>query len=448
MQDEINLLNEKVDYLNDGNRRLHASYETRIQELQDKLSKFENQNGALLDQCQSGNQDAVIIRKELDLCRDELTKEQNSKEQFSQNPKIDCEGPIVGNNGFSLLKKLSDIERCQEYGIYDEPQKSLLIFDENAKDGNNERAVITRALSTYSDKSDEKYEIGNKDKIITSFNTNGNIKYRFFGACGVTHQGLIHFFGGWDRDYQSQHFGFDEKRDFIKYKDLEIDFRNPQCSSFMISKPNSQSGDKEVVLLCFDNVHQKNCYQYDGELSYFAESNERHYYARLGKYKDQLITVGHWDPLSDHQKTEILDRSNNGEYKWTLGANYNFSPTGRIFHYSMVNVPHMRFNEEYLLLIGGKYSGNKFSDKVHKYNGVKWSFFGNLHKTRAFHGSVFLNGRVFIIGGWENYNNRLMKTETWEISKSQFEAESTWPELNDWWSNSNYVFVIPYYINP
>ena len=38
-----------------------------------------------LDQCQSGYQEAVIIRKELDLCRDELTNEQNSKEQLFQN---------------------------------------------------------------------------------------------------------------------------------------------------------------------------------------------------------------------------------------------------------------------------------------------------------------------------------------------------------------------------
>ena len=75
MQDEINILNEKVDYLNEGNRKLHASYETRIQKLQNKL----NQKETLLDQCQSGNQDVVITRKELDSCRDELTVEEDSK---------------------------------------------------------------------------------------------------------------------------------------------------------------------------------------------------------------------------------------------------------------------------------------------------------------------------------------------------------------------------------
>ena len=89
----------------------------------------------------------------------------------------------------------------------------------------------------------------------------------------------------------------------------------------------------------------------------------------------------------------------------------------------------------------------KYSAKVHKYNG-NWSFFGNLQKTRAGHRSVFLNGRVFIIGGNENGDNEWMKTETWDTSKSRFETESTWPELNDWTTYSNHVFIIPDYINP
>ena len=38
-----------------------------------------------LAQCKSGNQDAVLTRKELDLCHNELTEEQNSKEQLSRN---------------------------------------------------------------------------------------------------------------------------------------------------------------------------------------------------------------------------------------------------------------------------------------------------------------------------------------------------------------------------
>ena len=87
-----------------------------------------------------------------------------------------------------------------------------------------------------------------------------------------------------------------------------------------------------------------------------------------------------------------------------------------------------------------------FSDKVYKYNG-NWSFFGNLQKKRAFHGSISLNGRLLIIGGYEMWGNFWAKTETWDTSKSRFETELTWPELyNGQWTN--HVFAVPDYINP
>ena len=47
MQNEIKLLKEKVVYLENGNRRLHASYEARTQNLQYRLDTCENQNGAI-----------------------------------------------------------------------------------------------------------------------------------------------------------------------------------------------------------------------------------------------------------------------------------------------------------------------------------------------------------------------------------------------------------------
>ena len=48
-------------------------HDSEIQSLQSKL-----------DQCESGNQDAIITKNELDLCRGELTDEQNSKQQINQ----------------------------------------------------------------------------------------------------------------------------------------------------------------------------------------------------------------------------------------------------------------------------------------------------------------------------------------------------------------------------
>ena len=55
MQDEIKLLKDKVGNLENENRRLHTSYETRNQNLQDRLDTCEDQNGAIFGM-QSSNQ--------------------------------------------------------------------------------------------------------------------------------------------------------------------------------------------------------------------------------------------------------------------------------------------------------------------------------------------------------------------------------------------------------
>ena len=50
MQDEINLLKEKVDYLEDGSRRLHGLYDQRgekIQNLQNTLNTLEKDKNVL-----------------------------------------------------------------------------------------------------------------------------------------------------------------------------------------------------------------------------------------------------------------------------------------------------------------------------------------------------------------------------------------------------------------
>ena len=106
----------------------------------------------------------------------------------------------------------------------------------------------------------------------------------------------------------------------------------------------------------------------------------------------------------------------------------------------------MGFNEEYLLLIGGRNDTYDYSDKVHKYNG-KWSFFGNLQRSRGLHNSVVLNRRVFIIGGLYS-TDTTTATEIWDTSKPQFETESTLPELQGWFTYSNHAFIIPDYTSP
>ena len=124
---------------------------------------------------------------------------QNNLDKCHSNQNTICKGSIVGDNGLSLLKKPSEIEVCQDYGIYEKPENSLFMFMDDARDGNDELAVITRGLSSYLYDTGDKYKIGDKDKIITSFNTNGNEKYSLTGACGVIYQGVIHFFGGYNK---------------------------------------------------------------------------------------------------------------------------------------------------------------------------------------------------------------------------------------------------------
>ena len=322
---------------NDSLRNQFAREKAENQNLQNQNLKLQNEYTRIeaelsRNRRETANRLRVLTGKNLNL--------QNALDTCQSNQNnADCKGPIVGNNRLSLLKTPSEIELCQNNGIYEKPKDAILMFYQYARNGENELAVITRGLSSSLSQSAEKYKIGNEDKIITSFNTNGNVKYSFASACSVIYQGLIHFFGGWV-GYENQHFGFDEKRNFVKYKNLEMDFSKPQCSTFKIEKINSNSGDKEVVLLCFDYNHKSNCYQYyDGELTHFKDANKNHYLARLGKYKDQVITVG--DGITAHQKTEILDQSYDGQYRWTIGTDYNFFSSGFIFDYSMVNVPRM-----------------------------------------------------------------------------------------------------------
>ena len=71
------------------------------------------------------------------------------------------------------------------------------------------------------------------------------------GVCGVSFKGQIHFFGGfshpeWDENlnYENQHFGFDQNGNFVKYKDLDVDFHLPACINFNIVTPNARAGFK------------------------------------------------------------------------------------------------------------------------------------------------------------------------------------------------------------
>ena len=55
--------------------------------MQDEIKLLKEENDSMqskLDQCESGNQDAIITHNELDSCRGELTDEKNSKQRIYQ----------------------------------------------------------------------------------------------------------------------------------------------------------------------------------------------------------------------------------------------------------------------------------------------------------------------------------------------------------------------------
>ena len=66
--------------------------------------------------------------------RDRNHELHNKLETCQSNQNKICDGPIYDKNGLSLLKTQSEIEVCQDYGIYETPKDSILVFDDNARD--------------------------------------------------------------------------------------------------------------------------------------------------------------------------------------------------------------------------------------------------------------------------------------------------------------------------
>ena len=65
------------------------------------------------------------------------------------------------------------------------------------------------------------------EQVIHSIFTEATMTFTMSRVCAVIFQGNIHFFGGESKrdsrngiDYSQQHFGFDAKRNFVKYREL------------------------------------------------------------------------------------------------------------------------------------------------------------------------------------------------------------------------------------
>ena len=305
-------------------------------------------------------------------------------------------------------------------------------------------------------------------------------------------------------DYLSQHFTIEMKRSggvvkMMRQHDLEIKIHNPSCSTFEITSKKFPWRPKNVVVLCFGSdlygelYRKSKCYSFDGNSigkisnTTIGDSNFEHYKGGLIKYKRNLLTVGG----TKNQKTEILERNNNGTYIWsTLEPDYEFTEWqlwNGIQSHSLVNIKSSDMNEEFILLSGGyNYDitwSTEFEERVYKFNGT-WHHFGQLRRPRAYHSSIYWDGAVYFIGGryhfddlqykmnteyyffkneYSNYseeyysesvvNNSVSEVddgeksrdrmEIWKIQDhpDRFETTENWPELFNW--EKPHLFIVP-----
>ena len=341
--------------------------------------------------------------------------------------------------------------------------------------GNTPRSIMTKGSSTSKGTVYGNLIRGNKDKLMISYLRHDN--YTMSGTCTALFAGDMHFFGGSNYstnnviesesgyegvvtsnviDFTRQHFMIKTHRtgrmDKIeKLDDLDIGFEGASCGSFQIA---SFLGSQNVVIICFDLTRTKSCYLFDGEVTYYiSDSNYDHLWDGLVNYKDGLLTVGSWN---SGQKTEILQRSKNGTFIWTvIEPDFNFTTGKRIVYHSLVTIEASDMNEEYVLLIGGVNDDYYGMKNVFKFNDT-WHPFGQLKKPRSFHNSIYWNGGVYIIGGIyppdennlkheneQGMRNWNTKMEIWTIKDSpdQFKTSENWPMLRRWLRP--HLFIVP-----
>ena len=326
--------------------------------------------------------------------------------------------------------------------------------------GDIPRSIMTKGNSVTNGTQYRNFIRGNKDKLMITYRREPSHDYSMRYACGVLFEGEIHFFGGVNNtppgfgDFSRQHFVIETKRrgQLVKMtakEDLEIGFVDASCSSFTFFETT-------IVTLCFDSLHQKSCYSFDGKLTHICDSNLKHYPGGLVRYKSNLLTVG--SVFQENQKTEIMTVNENKNFAWSVvEPNFKFTEGETIDGHSLVTVESSDINEEYVLLIGGigeiigGYGRKKVLQNVFKFNGT-WFPFGKLNKPRYDHNSIYWNGAVYVIGG--NYHitcayevtcdlEDKTKMEIWNIkdSPNQFKTTENWPELF-YWMNPH-LFIVP-----
>ena len=328
------------------------------------------------------------------------------------------------------------------------------------------RSIMTKGNSISHGTQYGNFIRGNKDKLMITYRREPSHDYTMWGVCGVLYQGEMHFFGGrnqrstgtfirdrrvknyFKNDFSRQHFVIETQSSgqlvkMTQKEELEIGFQRAYCSSLEITSEHFPWFKTNIVILCFDKLHQKSCYSFDGELTYIGDSNYHHSRGGLTKYKTNLLAVGGYKA---NQKTEIMKIDAHKTFSWSIvEPDFKFTRAKCIFGHSLVTVESSDNNEEYVLLIGGHIGRTRILKNVFKFNGT-WFHFGEMMKTRAGHTSIYWNGAVYIIGGYSAHSTSKTtktKTEIWNIrdSPNHFKTTENWPELFDW--VLPHLFIVP-----
>jgi len=229
-------------------------------------------------------------------------------------------------------------------------------------------------------------------------NVNDDLKFEYgegttasYG-CGATLNGEFWYFGGgFVTNYRqaSKIVGCRLERQ----KDMAFDFHQGSCKSF--TQPDAQ------ILLCFHAYDSQACYTFDGETYQTAGSSSFSHKNTLGMadYMGSALTTGCEEDSICQIKTELMDMAT---LQWSAGPDYPFTDSS-ISHYSTASTTNAAY------IIGGRYT----SDDIAEFKDNQWRLLGNLFKGRERHGSIALEDKIMVIGGF-TADSSDTETEIWE----------------------------------
>ena len=96
-----------------------------------------------LSGCNSDNQDSVIIEKELDLCREELTAEQNSKDKLKLNiTMLEVRNRKLAQSLNSAKRDITALEDENQVDLVEDIQDEEIVLDSVIEKKNRQLSIL------------------------------------------------------------------------------------------------------------------------------------------------------------------------------------------------------------------------------------------------------------------------------------------------------------------